>query len=262
MKALKIIAGILIALVIIVAIAVYFGLKNLDGIVKSVVEKVGPQVIGTEVTLSDVNIRLSEGRAELYGLAIANPKGYSDAKALSLGEIALELDLGSIGKDVLVINEVLASDIRLLAEQNTSGINLQSLLNNVKSSQGSAPPEPAESEPKSPEERAASEFRLAVKKLTFGGGNIDLVSEQYGERDLKLPPVTLTNLGSASNGLTPGELAQAAMEPLLAQAKEAVRDYAEAEARKHAEKAIEKQLREKLGDDDVNALKSLLKKER
>ncbi len=260
MKAFKVIAGVLIALVVVGAIVVYFGLKNLDGIVKSVVEQVGSNLTGTEVSLSDVKISLSEGRAELHGLTIANPHGFSDASALSLGEVALELDINSIGKDVLVINEVLASDIQLLAEQTANGINLQALLNHMKSTQGTPQPEPKQPEPEQPEQSSASNFKLAVKKLTFGGGNIDLVSAQYGERQLKLPPITLKDLGSASHGLTPDQLAQAAMEPLLEQAKAAVRKQAEAEARKHAEKAIEKKLGEKLNEGEMDALKSLLKK--
>lgn len=254
MKALKVIAGLLVVLLVVGGIAVYFGVKNLDGIVKTIVEQVGTNVIGTEVSLSDVNITLSEGRAELHGLSIANPDGFSDASALSLGEIALELDLGSIGKDVLVINEILINDIGLLAEQAGSGINLQTLLNSLKSKQGSS-----QGEAQPAEESGPSDFKLAVKQINFGGGNIALVSDQYGDRDLKLPPLALKDLGSASNGLTPDQLAQAALEPLLAQAKEAVRDHAEAEARKQVEKAIEKKIKEKLDEGDVDKLKSLFK---
>jgi len=255
MKAIKIIFGVLAALLVVVAIVVYFGLKNLDGIVKSVVQDVGTRVIGTEVTLKDVKIRLTEGRAELYGLGIANPEGFSDADAMNLGEIAIELDIGSVGKDVLVINEVLVGDIRLLAEQaGIRDINLQTLLNNVRSKSGASEPAPAEQSDEVP-----SDFRLAVKKFTFGGGNIHFLSPQLGENDIKLPTVALTDLGSADNGLTPSQLATSAMEPLLAQAKEAVRDYAEAEAKEKAKDAIEKKLKEKLSDDDVDKIKSLFK---
>ena len=256
MKALKIILGLFTALVVVVAIVVYVGLKNIDSIVKNVVEEVGPKVIGTEVSLSDVKITLAEGRAELFGLSIANPEGFSNADAFSLGQVAVELDLGSLGKDVLVINEVLISDIQLLAEQTgMKDINLQTLLNNLKSGSGtssSSTPQPSES--------SASDFKMAVKKFTFAGGNIHLTSEQLGEKDLKLPTIALKDLGSASNGLTPDQLATAAMEPLLNQAKESVQDYAEAEAKEKAREKIEEKLSEKLDKDDMDKLKSLFKK--
>lgn len=47
----------------------------------------------------------------MYGLGIVNFEGFSDVDVMNLGEIVIELDIGSVGKDVLVINEVLVGDI-------------------------------------------------------------------------------------------------------------------------------------------------------
>ncbi len=256
MKALKILIGLVVGLIVVAAIAVYFGLKNIDGIVKNVVEDVGSQSIGTNVTLSDVKIALQDGKAKLSGLSIANPQGFSNADAFSLGEIAVGVDLKSVGKDVLVINEVLISDIHLLAEHaGVNDINLQALMDNLKANTGGT----SSSESGGADEGSSSDIKLAVEKFTFAGGDIQVKSEQFGEKTLKLPKIALSNLGSADNGLTPEELANAAIQPLLNQAKKAVQDYAKAEAEEKLREKIEEKLSEKLDKKDIDKLKSLFK---
>ncbi|MBR9911887.1 MAG: hypothetical protein GYB33_16200 [Gammaproteobacteria bacterium] len=253
MKAVKIIAGVLVAIVAIVAIVLVVGLQNLDKIVKSAVEELGPQVMGSSVTLDEVKITLTEGRGELRGLNVGNPKGFSSANALSMGEVALEIDPASVTGPVIVINEVLISNTQLLAElKGLKDSNLQALYNNVRANtagSGKAQAQPAAGD--------QAEVRLAVKKFTFADGSIQLVSDQLGEKTLKLPAIRLRDLGSVEQGLTPDELAAAVMQPILAAAKEAVQDYVEGMAKDKAKEALKDKLSEKLGEDGAEKLDQL-----
>ena len=54
MKAGKIIGGIVLAAVAVIAVVVFLGLQNLDQIIKVAIETVGPRVTGTSVTLDSV----------------------------------------------------------------------------------------------------------------------------------------------------------------------------------------------------------------
>ena len=260
MKALKILGGLLVLAVVVVAIVVFLGLQNLDKLVKAGVEEVGPEVVGTPVKLSDVKIKLTEGRGELHGLSVANPSGFSNANALSLGEIALELDPASLTGDVVVINEILIKGTSVLAElKGLKDTNLQALLNNIKANTGSGGQQQSSASSGS----SSSDIRLAVKKFTFADSSIKLVSDQLGEKTLQLPAINLSNLGSASKGLTPEELAAAVVQPLLASAKEAVKDYVEENAKDKAEAKLKEKLSEKLGEDGgekLDQLKSLFGK--
>ena len=101
---------------------------------------------------------------------------------------------------------------------------------------------------------------MAVKKFTFADASIELVSDQFGEKTISLPSINLRNLGSAEKGLTPDELASAVMTPVLAAAKETVKNYLETMAKDKAEAAVKKKLSEKLGEggaEKLDQLKSL-----
>lgn len=254
MKVIKVLLGVLAAVVIIIGVVAVIGLSNLDKIVKTAVEEVGPKVMGTSVQLADVKISLTEGRGELYQLTVANPKGFSNADAISLGEIALEIDPASVTGDVIVINEILITKADLLAElKGLKDTNLQALLNNVKSQSGNT-------SNSSNADSSSSDVRLAVKKFTFTDSSIQLLSDQFGEKIIKLPAINLRDLGTAEKGLTPDELANAVMQPILKAAKEAVQDYVEKLAKDKAEEAVKKKLTEKLGEDGgekLDQLKSL-----
>lgn len=260
MKAIKVIFGLIVAVVAVVVIVTMIGLQNIDKLVKTAVEEIGPRVLGTEVRLAEVKIDITSGRGELRGLTIANPKGFSATNAFSLGETALEIDPSSLAGDVVVINEVLISNANLLAElKGLKDTNLQALLDNIQSSGNSS-----ETAIK-PEANSASDsdIRLAVKKFTFADSTMKLMSDQFGEHTLKLPAIELVNLGSKDNGLTPEQLAKAVVKPLVDQARRAVQDRLEDLAKEKATEKLNEKLTEKLGEDGVqklNQLKSLFGK--
>lgn len=261
MKALKIVIGLIVAAIAIIAIVVVIGLQNINGIVKAAIEKVGPQVTGTEVRLAEVDITLTEGRGMLQGLSIANPKGFSNNNAFSLGEIALQIDPMSVTGDVIIIEELTISAAKLLAEQkNITDTNLQALLDNVTAGANSGSADSSGSG--STSNGDSEQVKLAVKLFRFNASELQLVTEQFGQKTLKLPTIELNNLGSAEQGLTPQQLSQAILKPLLAQAKEAAKKELERLAKGEVEDKLKEKLSEKLTDEQkeqVDQLKSLFK---
>ncbi len=260
MKAFKILAGLMVVLLVMAIGAGIFLVKNLDGLVKTVIEDAGSQTLKTEVRLSEAAIGLKEGRAALHGLTIANPPGFSQSPALSLGEVAVDIELKSLGSGVIVLNEVLVSDAHLLAEQkDLTRINLNVLLQNVKQQgQSSA----AASEPKQTTSDGEP-IRLAIEKLTLEAIDMRLLSDQWGERTVTVPPIYLSNLGDKEHGLTPEQMASAILQPLLDQAKRVLEDELKQRAKEEARGAVEKKLKESLDEDDqekLNRLKSLFDK--
>lgn len=258
MKALKIVGGLFLVLIVAAVIVTVVTLRNLDQIIKAAVEEVGPQITGTEVRLNEVNLDLQNGRGELKGLTIANPTGFSSDNALDLGLVALQIEPSSITQPVKVINEVTISDIQLLAElKGLTETNLQRLQKQVAENTASSNQPAAQ-----PSEPAAEgeEVLLAVEKFTFANSSIRLLSDEWGERTVKMPSIELSNLGSREKGLTPEQLAEAAIEPLLKQARRSV----EKELKELAQDEVEDKLKEKLNDklsdsqkEKVEGLKSL-----
>ena len=255
MKAGKIIGGIVLAAVAVLAVVVFLGLQNIDQIIKVAIETVGPRVTGTAVTLDTVKLELTSGRGELHGLQIDNPKGYSSEYAFYLGEIALQVDPKSLAGDVIVIKEVLVDGAKLIAEQkDLKEFNLQDLMDHM--SQGSTKPVASE-EP--PEASGDSNVRIIIEKISFLNNDARLISSQWGKKTLKIPDINLSNIGKQENGLSPEQLGPAIFQPLLKQAKKAVKKELEALAREKAEKKLNEKMDEKLNDEQKEQVKGLKK---
>lgn len=256
MKAVKIIVGIVLVLVLIVAIGMFLVVQNLDSIVKSTVETVGPQVTLTAVGLQEAKIELKNGRAELKGLSIANPEGFSDANIFQMDTVVLDIDPASLRQKVYVIREIRIDGAKLLAEQKgLKDTNIQALLDNLEKSGSGADTPAAEPE-------TETDVRLMVEKLTFVNGNVDLKTEQLGDYQMKLPTIDLANIGDKQTGLAPDELATAILQPILAEAKQQVRVELEDKAKDKAKEKLQEQLDKNISPEDqkkLEGLKGLLK---
>lgn len=248
MKAVKIILSVLVALIVVVAIVVFIGLKNLNSLVELAIESVGPQVTQTDVQVDRVNIELTEGRGTIYGLTVANPEGFSAENIFVTDQISLQIQPSSLTEKVVVIREILVNGARLNGEhQGVAQINLRQMLDNIKSAQ----PEPPKDTTASPD------VRFMVEKLSVTGAAINLSSPEFGDQQLEMKDVHLSNLGDREQGLTPAELARAILTPILDQARSRV----EQELKDRAGAELKQQLEEKISEDDqqkVDQLRSLL----
>ena len=73
MKTLLIIVAIL---TILIGVVVFYISANLDSIVQGVIEKVGSEALGVDVTVGSVELHLKEGRGTIRDFEITNPPGY------------------------------------------------------------------------------------------------------------------------------------------------------------------------------------------
>ena len=197
MKKTLIVVGV-IALVL--AVIVWQLFANLDGIVAGVIEDTGSEVLKTDVSVSGVSIDLKAGTAGISGLTIANPEGYSSANLFEMHGIEIGLDLGSIGKDVLVINAIAIRNPKVNYEgDEKGGSNMQTLLDNI----GSGSKEESASE-------GGEATKMIVNRFEFTGGQVKATSKLKPDEvvDLELPPVNMTNIGKAEGGVTADVVAE------------------------------------------------------
>ena len=253
MKAMKIIIGIVIALAVVLAIAIFIGLKNLDSLVEMAIESVGADVTKTVVAVDQVNIELTEGRGEIHGIAVKNPAGYSSENAIHLGQILLQIEPASLADDVVVIKELTVDGATLTAEhKGLADINLQQIYDNITADSGKAPKESAPT-------TARPDIRFMLEKVSFTNMSLDLLSSEFGERQLAMEDIYLTNLGDRQTGLSAEELANVLLTPVVDAARKKVNN----ELRKEAKDKLQENLEENLSDDDkqkLDRLKSWLDK--
>lgn len=187
----------------------YFTMQYfLGGIVKAGVNKFGPGITQTKVELQGAAISPLSGEGTLTGLAVGNPTGWSNANAFYLGKVHVSMDPFSVLKDHIVINELVIEKAEFLYETKIVASNVKDLLNNIEKSMGSK-----ESEPKT---KTGQPVKMVIKKLTIRDAKVT-VGVGPTAIPIPMPPVELTDLGTAENGITPPQVAFAVMRSVTSQ---------------------------------------------
>lgn len=211
----KIVLGVLLLLLVAgIGVSFYF-MSNLNSIVAGVIESQGSKVASTDVGVSGVDISLKDGRASLAGFTIANPSGFKGGKAFALGEVTVDIDLGSVRKEPVVIEEVTVREPLVNAEFLESGsLNLDVL---KKSIQGYVPASSGDS--KGDSQGDGEMKRIRINSFTFEKGRIEVDASALGveARSLDLPAIRLENIGGAE-GARPDEVARIVMDALTSRA--------------------------------------------
>lgn len=252
-KAGKVGLGLIVVVIAAVAIAVTLVFKNLDGIIKQVVETTGSDVLNTQVSLDSVAFTLTEGRGQLSGLSIANPDGFDTPYAFDMDAVVLQVDPGSLAGPVIVIKEVTVDGARLQIEQKGVNTNLKALLDGMDQSEPAAEPEPGQ----------PADVRLMLEQFNFINSEATLTSAQWGEKNIEVPAINLRNMGDKTTGLTPTELANQMTSAVLKQAEKAASNHLKDLAKGAAEDEFNKQIDKNLDADDkakLDKVKSLFSK--
>ncbi|MBR1649403.1 MAG: hypothetical protein IJ689_07405 [Alphaproteobacteria bacterium] len=184
----------------IVAGGVYWVNQNLEGLVKSAVNKYGSQITGTEVKLQGFDISPLQGSVRLKGLSVANPKGYSQPEIINLGEVFVKVDMKSLTSPLIVVKEVLVSNPQVTYElKNVTSNNVSELLANINKNT-SSDSSPAKSTSKT--ESSSSSKKVAVDLVKVEDGKINIAASIAGEgaaAGIALPSIEIKDIGREKN---------------------------------------------------------------
>jgi len=177
---------------------------NLDSVARQVIETAGTRAMGTQVTVGTVDIDLVNGNAGISDFRVANPEGYSRQDMIRFDALSVDIELGSIGSEMIRINNVRSTNPYVLYELRGTRANLDVVRERLASG------EPADTEP--PPE-PAQELMLSIGEVAIEGIRGRLQAE-------RLPRAVDVNLGSVilrdMEG-TPTDLARQIARPLVTQ---------------------------------------------
>jgi uncharacterized protein involved in outer membrane biogenesis len=216
----KKVALVIAILIVAIAGAIFYFASNLDSIVKAAIEKYGSAATQAKVSLKSVELSLTEGRGSLKGLVIGNPQGFSTPEAMSLGDISVSLDIGSLQSNPIVIKQVLIQQPAITYEYTGSGSNLQAIQKNVQAyaasfggggQSGSAPAGDK-----------GAEKKVVIQDLLISGGKIGISAAALQGRSLSstLPTIHLKDIGKDKGGASPAEVAQKVIGTISAEASQ------------------------------------------
>jgi hypothetical protein len=231
-----IIAAVVLVLVIVgVGVFLY---NSIDPIVKAAIEKYGSEITGTKVSVSSVEFSLKSGRGTIRGITVHNPKGFSSDHAFRLGEITVDIDVASLNKDPIVIDEVKIAAPELNVQLDAQGkSNIAVIKNHADAyrSDGTT----------SRKEKEGYEKRFRITRFSFEEGKLqaDAGAVGAGSFEAALPPVRMTNVGGRG-GASPGTLGREITRAFLGSAMGAVtheiQNRAKDAIKDNAEKALQK----------------------
>lgn len=194
----KIILGILIVLVILVVAGLFF----IDTLAKNALEKGAPLVLGTNVSVERIHIEPFNARVEITNLIVDNPQGtYSSEYAIKLGDIIADIDINTLLKDKIRIEEMFLKDVDIVYETNVINSNLQEILDNVKKLDTAEKKEKQEEE-KSGKEDKEKTLQVDLIELSSVGVTVQAKGAATG-LPIKVTIDPMTNLGTDEEGITP-----------------------------------------------------------
>ena len=197
-RGLKILLIVLGVLVVLVVAGVFLILGNLNDIIKTAVEDHGSSVTQAEITLGEADVSPQNGSGALRNLVVGNPKGFDTDRAVSIGEISVRIDTGSLGQDPIVINEVLVRAPEVTYELGENGSNIDTIQRNVETYMARfAGTEPGAAKGDGP--------KIVIDRILIEQGTVNVSAAGLGGRSLSapLPRVELTDVGRDSGGTTP-----------------------------------------------------------
>lgn len=240
----KLIIVALALLMVIVGIFVFL-YNNIDPIVESAIEKHGTRIMGAKVSVGSVHISLKSGRGTIRDVAVANPEGFSSETLFKLEEITLDIDVASLSKDPIVIDEVTIAAPEVRVEMNANAqTNVSAIKSNVEKYQSSTVPQERK-------EGGGFEKRFIIEEFVFEEGTVQLDDDALGveAEDLELPPVRLSDVGGP-HGDTPDGIGKTVSRAFLGavtnvvtkEVRNRAAEKAKQEAGDAAKKAIDKLL--------------------
>jgi uncharacterized protein involved in outer membrane biogenesis len=212
-----------IVLVMVIAGVAVFLYNSIDSIVASAIERFGTDITGTRVTVGSVDISLKSGRGTIRNLRVDNPDGFSSGHAIELGEITVDIQVASLNKDPIVIEEIRVKSPVIRAElDERARSNVGIIKEHVEGYQTVA------AKPESPKRDGGYEKHFVIRKFTFDGGKAEADATRIGseKKEIDVPPVQLTDVGG-SRGSTPDALGKTLSKAIFGQVTKSVRDQLE-----------------------------------
>jgi len=198
MKKLLIAVGVLVLLVVVAVLVVasQAGLLIKDG-----VESYGPEITGTSVTLSGVDVSLLSGNASINNLVIGNPKGFKSSEAFRVGKVSVKLDVGSLFSEQIRIGKILIDGAELTYEQRNKTSNIDALKRNVERNTGSS------SGGSEAGDGSASDVQLVIDDFYINGTQVNASVAVLGkeeQRSVTIPDLHLKDLGKGGDSSVAG----------------------------------------------------------
>jgi hypothetical protein len=183
----KVLMVIGIIIVLLVLVAYFFGNQAL---VKGI-STGATSALKVNVSLGGLHLSILRGEVGISKLVVDNPAGYSVKTLLTLGDVGVKAEMGSLLTKTVEIDSIKLDGINLVIEQKGFSTNLQDLLNNISSSSP-----PADKTAPQPQEKKSASKSLHIKVLEITNVNVNVKVLSGPDIPLKLDTIRMEDIGN------------------------------------------------------------------
>lgn len=203
----------LAAVVILVVVGIVVLVSGSGDIIKAGIERYGPGITGGTVTLENADLSIFGGSLSLQNLVIGNPSGFETPNAFTLREIAIVMDMDSLGSSEIHINDILIDSPEITYELTEGKSNIEALQRNIERNIGVA----AEND----EEATVG---LIIDNLVIRNAKLNVVISaiESASTEVILPDINVSNIGRPGDPVSPGEAATIVMTALTGTIAQAI----------------------------------------
>lgn len=167
--------------------------------------RVVPGYTGTDFRISRLYVNPYSGSVRIDGVRLSNPQGFGAAAAFSLSGFSVDLAVGSLFSDVVLVKEIVLEEPFVSYYSHGGKNNFDVILANVEKSKGPAKveeprmvePKPEEAGPK-PEEPGK---KVIIERLRIAGTKVKLMKSDLVP-PIVVPSLELSDIGKKSGGAT------------------------------------------------------------
>lgn len=199
-KILSIIGWVLAVLVVILLLVIW----QIDRIAASGTRTVGSMLTGTKVDIRDVTIRPFAGLVILKDFSVGNPEGFHNPQAIKLGKLHIDVDMGSLLSDKIIVDYVEVSGVAIDMEYAFGkGSNLDVILKNVEKASGAdkkKAEKEAEKEVEKKTDDKAAQKQVVIRKLILRDSKVTISSGvTHTSMVIPLIPIEMENVGEGKD---------------------------------------------------------------
>ena len=211
MKSFLKVVGIILLLVAVVLLVLSVALNST---IRLGVERLGPAITGTEVTIEDVDLSLFSGQGQLENLVIGNPPGFQSDHAFYLGKVQVKADLKSIWSDTILIQEIFIDSPEISFESTPEGSNISIIHENIGTFAGSGGDSGSESgsrktgQHERSQDKSFNEQKIRIDQFIIKNGRVTVSTPLLKDQiiTMGLPIVQIRDIGKESGGVTLKEI--------------------------------------------------------
>ncbi len=188
MKKMLVAAGVIAGALILAASLLLY---RLDTLITSAVNINGPELTGTEVHTDDVRVSFLSGRATVTKFLLGNPKGCRSAHAATADSITVDLDIGSLLRDTIVVKRVEVVQPDIIYEKRGGTDNFKVIARHAEQKAKEKGLVSGDTDDKKPGKK------LLIREFIVKGGRVTLYTPDLpsGAASAAIPDMHLRNVG-------------------------------------------------------------------